>query len=1380
MQRLVWPVCLCLCFFSLSPFAKPLNPAQVPEPLKPWIAWVTQDNPEQICPFLYNSGDDKRCLWPSATQLELKPQQGVFNSAVLVYKDEWVDLPGDAAHWPQNVTVDHQAALVMDRDGVPMVKLLAGAKPPSRHQINGEFFWGRIPDNLPVPMDTGLINLSINGTAIAAPTLRDGQLWLKESESGQKKPENVQNSLDIQVFRLFTDDVPMALTTRLVLDVAGEQREIKLQKPLLDGFAPMSVLSPLPARLEDDGQLLVQVRPGHWQIDVTSHSLKEQDTVALPNQTEGWPEAEIWLFQARPDLRVVEVGQVQAVDTSQSNVPPEWQRLPAYSVTADQAMVLKVIRRGDPEPDANQLTLKRELWLDFDGGGYTANDLITGKISRGWRLDALPAMQVGKVTLNNDNLLVTYQPGGNPPDHNRQGVEVRKGAIILTADSRINGDVGALGAVGWAQDFQKVTAELNLPPGWRLLATDGVDNVPDSWLSRWTLWDLFLVLCAALAVGRLWNPYWGAAALLALVLIWQEPGAPHWVWLHIVAATALLKVWPKDKFLAFLRVVRIYRLLACLVLLGLALPFMVEQVHHGIYPQLEAGEGMFEGGDKKAYPAASLPEAGEEGMLLEEANAPASGVAGGLMPRALRSMAKVKPAAAPMQEANDTLERLDPNAKVQTGPGLPQWHWHKVYLSWNGTVSSQQQLKLWYLSPTATLALNFLRVILVAILALLMFGKTPRWPRRPSPLTATPPVWLGLLLLPVLLGAAPKLYADYPSPELLKELQTRLQDIEPPDCLPACAQIQQMALTLDERQLDMLLQIDAAAPVAVPLPSDYGQWFPRQVLDNGQPATGLYRDGNGLWIQLATGGHRVTLQGPPPLLSQFTLPLPLTPKRANLQVTGWDVLGMQENAVPDGQLQFTRIRQAVSTGKATTLEPGVLPPFMRVERTLQFGLDWRVVTHIRRLSPMGSAVALKVGLLPGEAVNTAGIHVKEGAVEVNMSAQQSDMEWSSTLDKTPTLTLQAANTPQWVEVWQAQISPIWHLDSAGIAMIHNNAGEWLPEWHPWPGETISLRITRPEAVNGQTLTVDNSLLSVKPGQRLQDVTLSFRLRSSQGGQHTITLPDGADLQTVAINGQTLPIRLQGHKLTLPISPGQQDVSVHWQANQPIATVFQTPRVDLGVPSVNSHINMGLGEDRWVFWVQGPRLGPAVLFWGVLLVSMLLAWGLGQIRLTPLQGWQWFLLLVGLSQVPLPIAGLVTVWLLLLGWRRGQAPERRFFNGLQALLAILTLLALGALFSAVAQGLLNAPDMGITGNQSSAFNLNWYQDRSQTRLPIATAMSVPVLVYRLLMLAWALWLAVSLLNWLSWGWGCFSSNGLWHKRPKAGVDEAPDGQAEDGG
>jgi hypothetical protein len=38
----------------------------------------------------------------------------------------------------------------------------------------------------------------------------------------------------------------------------------------------------------------------------------------------------------------------------------------------------------------------------------------------------------------------------------------------------------------------------------------------------------------------------------------------------------------------------------------------------------------------------------------------------------------------------------------------------------------------------------------------------------------------------------------------------------------------------------------------------------------------------------------------------------------------------------------------------------------------------------------------------------------------------------------------------------------------------------------------------------------------------------------------------------------------------------------------------------------------------------------------------------------------------------------------------------------------------------------------------------------------------MLAYRALMLAWALWLAVRLLDWLRWGWGGFSTPVLWRE------------------
>ncbi|MGZ5052468.1 MAG: hypothetical protein ACXWF8_14710 [Methylobacter sp.] len=1335
MIRIVWLFFSAVLFVSTAQ-AKPLTPEQVPEPLKPWIAWVLHDSPEPACPFLYNSYEQQRCNWPSELQLDLTGNKGVFEMGWAVYRDSWVELPGDKQHWPLNATVNGKTALVMDKNGVPSIKLAAGPQ----YRIKGEFLWNAMPDNLTITEATGLIALRVNGAAVLSPAIKDGQLWLKSGDSGLKA-ENAGNGLDLQVFRKITDDVPALVLTRLMLEVSGEQREVKLPSPILDGFIPLELDSPLPARLEPDGQLLVQLRPGHWQIDVLARNSKELNTLAFNGGQPGttiWPEAEIWVFEARPQLRVVEIEQLSAVDPNQTNLPDDWKNLPAYKIGPDQTMVFKTIRRGDPEPEPNQLNLYRKLWLDFDGQGYTVNDTITGTMTRGWRLNALPQTQLGRVALNGGNQFITRAPAG------KQGIEIRSGTIALDADSRVNGAVGNTSAVGWEQDFRSVRAELNLPPGWRLLAASGVDNVPDSWISRWTLLDLFLVLIGALATAKLWNRYWGGVALVTLALIWHEPGAPQFVWLNLLAAIALLKVLPPGRFL---KLVGWYRNAFWLALIVTALPFMVEQVRTGLYPQLEQTRQTSQ---YEFAPAVSVPAS----MPLMS-----NRMQEGLAKKSLST------------EEGVNFDRIDPKAKIQTGPGLPQWHWHTVQLSWNGPVDAGQQLHLWYLTPTLTMLLNFVRVMLVALLALLMFGVAEKI--RFKRIESATPLLLWLTLAPVLAMSPAPADAEIPSQDVLVQLRNKLLDKQvAPDCLPSCAEIPQMDVVISDAELTITLKVHVQHPAAIPLPADYDQWFPNRILVDGKTAPAMYRENNGLWLYLPEGEHQVALSGAAPALSKFTLPLPLKPDWIDVRNTGWQAAGVRDHGDIDDQLQFIRSGRAEPHNQRE-LEPNALPPFVRIERSLHLGLDWRISTRIVRVSQGDAAIFLEVPLLPGESVTTAGIRVKDGKAEVNLSAQQDELAWESTLAKSEKIDVTAAQTTQWIEVLSADISPIWHVETSGIAMMHlNGAGTWLPEWHPWPDEKIALQITRPEAVEGQTLTIDNSRLSMQPGQRGREAELSFSLRSSQGTQHTLTLPEQAVLQSVAINGQNQPIRQDGRKLTLPVGPGSQTIAVNWRETGGIDTVLTTPQVDLGVASVNANLHIGLGQDRWVLFALGPKLGPAVLFWGVLIVIAIVALGLGRIPLTPLNAGQWLLLLVGLSQIPMMSAGIVITWLMLLGWRQTrQASEIRYFNALQVALGLLALISLSTLFWAVEQGLLGSPDMQIVGNQSSAYHLNWYQDRSPAVLPTATLVSVPLLVYRLLMLAWSLWLAVSLLDWLKWGWGCFASNGLWHKKP-APVKETP--------
>jgi hypothetical protein len=122
-------------------------------------------------------------------------------------------------------------------------------------------------------------------------------------------------------------------------------------------------------------------------------------------------------------------------------------------------------------------------------------------------------------------------------------------------------------------------------------------------------------------------------------------------------------------------------------------------------------------------------------------------------------------------------------------------------------------------------------------------------------------------------------------------------------------------------------------------------------------------------------------------------------------------------------------------------------------------------------------------------------------------------------------------------------------------------------------------------------------------------------------------------------------------------------------------------------------------------------------------------------------------------------------LFLLAWRGQQEPERMRawrFDLLQIGIVLITLVALAILVVVVSKGLLGSPKMFILGNGSSQTYLQWYQGRVGADLPDPYIVSISVWFYRLLMLAWALWLAAALLRWLGWGWFQFSHGGGWKR------------------
>jgi hypothetical protein len=107
----------------------------------------------------------------------------------------------------------------------------------------------------------------------------------------------------------------------------------------------------------------------------------------------------------------------------------------------------------------------------------------------------------------------------------------------------------------------------------------------------------------------------------------------------------------------------------------------------------------------------------------------------------------------------------------------------------------------------------------------------------------SPSSLLSLCLLVLLLPTTPA-HADYPSPELLNELKQRL--LKAPDCLPNCAQIPAMHITVTGTVLQLDLQIHTQKTVAIPLPAALKSWLPNKITTNKIAAHAIIRDNQGL------------------------------------------------------------------------------------------------------------------------------------------------------------------------------------------------------------------------------------------------------------------------------------------------------------------------------------------------------------------------------------------------------------------------------------------------------------------------------------------------------------------------------------------------------
>jgi hypothetical protein len=600
-------------------------------------------------------------------------------------------------------------------------------------------------------------------------------------------------------------------------------------------------------------------------------------------------------------------------------------------------------------------------------------------------------------------------------------------------------------------------------------------------------------------------------------------------------------------------------------------------------------------------------------------------------------------------------------------------------------------------------------------------------------------------------------------------LQRIEQQVWPaPKCLPDCVHIAgvQVSAGSDSGRLTLDVHVQTGN-FLLPLPYAAG-WLPHTILLDGKPAP-VRLDAEGhLQMRVAGGVHKVEMDGRL-LDAQWALSFPSAAHAIHYGVlNGW---AAQKSALPAQSL--TLLRQAKTTAPPGSAEgkQADFPLFARLTRSLLIReKGWSVHSKLERLSPLGFAKETSIDLLPGERPLTPGMEARGGKLTVRLGANETSKEWESTLPPMEMLKFVAAPGFDLAEIWTIDADNRFETSFKGIPQAFGATGAQAV-FLPFPGETLELRVSLPKPLEGPDWAIESSRLTLRPGDERMGGSLALSLRSLSAQIQTVEFPKDTRIRALNINRQAEPADWRDGKLYLQLKPGRQDIEIEFETPTPMGLVTRSPTIRLGTASVNAVIEMAIPYSRWPLLSFGPTLGPAVLLWGLLAFLFVAAYGLSRHqpgRTLRLGYWEWLALLAPLCALEAAEALWAVVAVLALqGRERLDADHTRrwVWNLTQIVLGLLTLSFLGILIAGVKTGLLGVPDMMVAGAGSTNWQWVWYQDRQGMDYAQAGMVSLPMWVWRALMLAWSFWIAARLIAWSSAAWRVVSAGGLWRPRER---------------
>ena len=1400
---------------SLSSISLYASPTHAPG-YESWSEWISADLDYLDCA---QRSKQHHCQWISQLEIRLSSEQSaVLHYVIYVGKKSLVPLVKDSRVSLSTVklikdTAEAQDLVLVWKNGTAWVELEAGA-----HQVQAHLKWNVAIDRLKIPNQIARVKvIDEKGERTWVDRDQEGAIWLNERSIMTPAEQSPQQESNVQIFRIWTDEVPLKLETHIQLNVSGTAREQVISGLQMKGAVNTHLKSSLEVDWVKEG-LRVYLKPGQSTIKLMSVFPNSPQKLTVPT-VKGSQVAshEVWVWHRREQLRRVKLSGLEEVD-------PEFTALPqslgggahTWLAKPGETLFIEELQRGVKVRPPNELSVQRKLWLDLDGVGFTAQDHIGGSLNSSSRLNVLSTSTLGRASLELNQasipLLITR-------DEKKQldGVEIRSEDLSVYADFRYPNLSYKIPALDWSVPVNSLSVTLNLPPSWRLFSLGDGAYSSDDWLSSWGMRDLFFVALITIVFLKLFGYGWAALALLSLVLFHKDAYIYQEL-LSISVGFFLLKASLETGVFS-----RLVSFAFAVVFLGFVLSTMSlgqKDFRTALHPQLDRGHYYEQEYDSYRYMRTPKRD------VMQKVGVKYS--------KGQRKYGEL--------DLNEQLQKLDQNAVVQTGPGIPNWTCRKYEIAFDAPIEPNRSLALTLIPPFWTRLAFLLRsVSLLGILVMLLVKlKALPWKRlttekqksksdtkqqlqvnlilfvfslviipvqllhadelQPPPIP-TPKVQLeiqdgtvvndqNIVSHPPSTGQKAKQlgvsnqqntarHEIQPSPQLVSEWKDRLKKAK--TCQGECIYVGDMNLSFDHEQATIKVVIHAEKDSLFVLPgtSEVIHWEEAKIAEELLPMRLEKRLDNGdvqqVAVRIPKGVHLMVAQGRLPERDQLSIILGDIPKTLSLNLKTW-VEESNRNGKVSSLINLKRLSQSQrpqdNQSQQASLEKrfekvGMDYSWFNVKKSLNFGPIWQIVTHIERKNS-SQAEEIVLPLIKGERVLSSEHEISGEGVIVSFASGQSKASYLSELTPVTQLKLNASKA-RWTETWTLNCGILWRCQSSGLNPVSlggdsSGGSQASLTWRPWPGESVMISISRPQSIKGSQITVNDFSYVFKPSTHLARGEISINLTASKGGSKELTLPKGARQIDLFVDSKQQFDPAEANRVRLPIKPGANHYRISWQQDWKRSFKEQVPLVYSDLQGVNINQRFTVGH-RWLLWTNGPDWGPAILMWGKIVFALILAFILAWRPWSPLKTWHWFLLLAGLAQHhPVLWVGSI-LWFVAFSirmhyWHRVKS--RFLFNLGQLTLVGGTLLFLLVFAQIIERNLLSYIDMQVSGNRSTSESLRWYIDRLDFTQGSALieVYSLPIWLWRALMLLWALWFAAQLFTWLKWAWKALTYKQGW--------------------